>query len=309
MTIIRVRAQRRWVVLLLLAVLICSPPTQAQQLAPRVYWPAPVGTNVFIFGYQYSSGDILTDPTLPVDGVESKIHYGVLGYQKFFDLLGRTASIQVSAPYTYGITQGTLRDEFVSVDLRGMGDVTVRASANLSGAPAMDAQGMQALRANPRPIVGLSVTITAPTGSYQADKVLNIGTNRWSLRPALGVIWPLRPTWLLEAEVGPWLFADNENFLGFRRSQDPIWSGEVHLIKRIRPGFWASLDFNYYRGGRTYIEGQGGRDLQRNSRAGVTLVFPVHNTTALKFSYSEGVTTTSGGDYRLVMMQALFAWR
>lgn len=117
----------------------------------------------------------------------------------------------------------------------------------------MDAAGFQELRNDPKSIIGASVLLQAPTGAYDSDRLINLGTNRWAVKPALGMIVPLRPTWLLEVEVGAWLFGDNDDFLGETREQDPIVSTEIHLIKRIRPGFWASFDANFYTGGETLI--------------------------------------------------------
>ncbi len=93
----------------------------------------------------------------------------------------------------------------------------------------MDAAGFQALRANPQIIVGASLLVQAPTGEYDPDEVINIGTNRWAVKPAIGVIWPIRPTWLLEFEIGAWFFGDNDEFLGETREQDPILSTESTL--------------------------------------------------------------------------------
>jgi hypothetical protein len=75
------------------ALLLCSVGiVSAQELAPRAYWPAPVGTNVAVLAYQRSKGDIVIDPSLPITGVESEIDYLQVGYQRYFSLFGRTAS-------------------------------------------------------------------------------------------------------------------------------------------------------------------------------------------------------------------------
>ena len=52
-----------------------SQDVNAQELTPRAYWPAPYGTKIALLGYKYSFGDILTDPSLPFSGVDSKIHF------------------------------------------------------------------------------------------------------------------------------------------------------------------------------------------------------------------------------------------
>jgi hypothetical protein len=281
----------------------------AQELAPRAYWPAPNRTNVIVVGYQYTTGDIVTDASLPLTGVDSRIHYILLTYQRTFSLLARTATLQFNVPYTRGSTEGFVEGEFRRRDISAMADARVRLTVNLRGAPSMDAKGFQALRATPRTIVGGSILVQAPTGGWESDKAINAGTNRWAVKPAVGVIWPMRPTWLLELELGSWFFGDNDDFLGTTREQDPILSGEIHLVKRIRPGFWASLNVNFYGGGRTTVGGEGRADLQRSSRIGATVLFPLKGRQALRFAYSAGIVTESGGEFQNVSVSYMFAWR
>jgi hypothetical protein len=285
-----------------------SLPAMAQELAPRAYWPAPVGTNVLNFAYQFSSGDIVTDPSLPVTGVESKINFVQLGYQRTFSLFGRTANAQINLPYSWGNSEGFLNDEFLNVDTVGYGDARARLSINLRGAPAMDGAGFRALQADPETIIGVSLLVQAPTGTYDPDKYLNTGANRWAVKPAVGAIWPLHPTWLLEAELGAWLFGDNDEFVGATREQEPIFSSEFHLIKQVGPGFWASLDANFYVGGRTTIDSVKRADLQRNSRFGFTLYKSIARHHALRGSYSTGLVTASGGDYSIIALSYIAIW-
>ncbi len=293
----------------LLAISFWSISISAQELAPRAYWPAPRGTNVLVLGYQYSRGDVVTDPSLPITGVDSNINFAQFSYQRTLSLSGRTANLQFNLPYTWGSTEGFAEGEFRSRRVSATADARIRVAVNLLGAPTMDGAGFQALRAQPSTIVGASVLIQAPTGGYDSDKLINAGTNRWAVKPAVGVIWPLRTTWLLEFELGAWLFGDNDSFLGTTRKQDPILSSELHLVKRIRPGFWASVDVNYYVGGRTTVDEVARADLQRNSRIGVTAVFPFKGRHAIRVAYSTGVVTESGGDFENFGLNYAYAWR
>ena len=295
--------------LALLAIGFWSTAAAAQDMAPRAYWPAPKGTNVIVLGYQYSTGDILTDPSLPVTGVESRINLAQVTYQDTLSLFGRTANVQFSLPYTWGTSEGFAEGAFRSRNVSALADMRVRLAINLLGAPTMDVAGFQALRAKPRTIIGASVLVQAPTGDYEADKLVNAGTNRWAVKPALGLIWPLYPTWLIEFEVGQWIFGDNDDFLGTTRQQDPVVSTEFHLIKRIRPGFWASLDVNYYTGGRSTVGQDRRSDLQRNSRVGGTVLFPFKRQHAIRIAYSAGVVTESGGDFNRISLSYIYAWR
>ena len=280
----------------------------AQELVPRAYWPTPNGTNVLVVSYQSSTGDIVTDPSLPLTGVDSDIHYLQLSYQRTYSLAGRTAILQLSLPYSRGETRGDLDGELHSRETTGVGDARLRLSYNLKGAPSMNALEFRALRDAPRTIVGTSLVVQVPSGDYEADKVINIGTNRWAVKPAIGVIWPMRPKWLLEFEVGAWFFGDNSDFRGETREQDPILSTEIHLVRRIRQGFWVSLDANFYVGGRTSIAGQEQANLQRNSRIGATVVYPLARGHAIRSSYSTGVVAETGGDFQMFTLSYLYIW-
>jgi hypothetical protein len=288
--------------------LLSGGAVSAQELAPRTYWPAPVGTNVAVLGYQRNSGDILIDPSLPITGVESKIDNLAFSYQRYFNLFGRTAAAQFNLPYADGFTEGMIDGEFRQRQTAGLTDARFRIMVNLRGAPAMDAAAFQALRAEPKTIIGASLQVQVPTGSYDGDRLINLGTNRWAVKPALGMILPLHPTWLFEVELGTWFFGDNDDFLGETREQRPIVAAEVHLIKRFRPGFWASLDANHYTGGETRIGANFSDDLQRNSRAGFTLGFPIKNGHALRAAYSTGISTRSGGDFEMYSLAWMYAW-
>jgi hypothetical protein len=289
-------------------VLLAALPVTAQELAPRAFWPAPVGTDVLVFGYQKSSGDIVVDQSLPVTGVDSDIDYLQLSYQRSLGLFGRSASVQVGQAFADGTTRGIVEGEAVTRRTVGPLDTTVRLAVNLLGAPAMDGAAFTAMRRNPRTLVGVSLTASAPTGEYDPERVINLGTNRWSLKPSLGIIKPLGGGFLLETELSMWWFQDNDNFVGEVREQDPVFAAQVHLVKRFRPGFWGALDANFYAGGRTRVGGSENADLQRNSRFGATLVYPLAPGHALRASASVGTVTETGGDFDLFSLAWIHAF-
>ena len=69
-----------------------------------------------------------------------------------------------------------------------------------------------------------------PLGQYDSDKLVNLGTNRWSVKPELGIskVWgPLT----LEAAAGVTFYTTNDDFFGGkRREQEPLYSIQGHLI-------------------------------------------------------------------------------
>ncbi len=269
----------------------------AQELTPRAYWPAPKGTMVAVFGYVYSSGDVLMDPSIPLYGVDSKIHTAVTAYLQTISLWGRTTNFVVEIPHSWGTTKGRLFDTPAQRDFAGFNDLSITLQVNLSGAPSMTPKDFLELRANPRPILGASIKVLAPTGRYEKGRLINVGTHRWSLKPELGYIIPLAKKWLLEFDLGAWFFTADDDFIVGKREQNPIFAVQAHLVRRLKAGFWTSLDVNYFTGGQQTIGGDQLIDWQHNSRIGGTVVVPFLGRHAIKVGYSFGAYTKFGNDF------------
>lgn len=293
--------------LLILCLLLASPVhLWAQELSPRAYWPAPKGTQILTLGAVFSDGDTVPDPSLPITGVNSEISTLVVGYLRTVELWGRTSNFVIELPYSQGDTSGShLEDGLLSRDYEGAGDLAATLSVNLMGAPSMNPQQFADLRRNPHPILGASLRVVAPTGRYDSDNVINVGSNRWAAKAELGYIGLLSPKWHYEAQLGGWVFADNDDFLGMRKEQDPLWALELHLVRRFRPGLWASLDANFYTGGRTRVNGQRLDDLQRDTKVGFTLVYPFAGfggVNSVKLGYHFGSVNNSDEEFNVLSL-------
>ena len=252
-------------------------------------------------GLLMSDGDIIPDPSLPITGVDSEITTAVAGYLRTIDLWGRTSNFVIELPYSDGETKGAFTDQgLLGREYQGLGDLAMTLSVNLLGAPTMDREEFADLRRNPRPILGASLKVVAPTGRYDNDRIINVGSNRWAAKAELGFIGVLSPKWHCELEVGAWVFADNDDFLGKRKEQDVLGALELHIVRRFKPGFWASLDANFYAGGRSTVDGRRLNDLQRDSKVGATMVFPFfafNGLNSVKIGYSHGSINDSDEDF------------
>src|SRR5690349_4350375 len=78
--------------------LALTPEARAQQLEPRAYSSSPVGMNFIGLAVSYTSGGVLTDPSLPVENVNAKIPSVAPFYLRTFDLFGRVANVQLVVP-------------------------------------------------------------------------------------------------------------------------------------------------------------------------------------------------------------------
>jgi len=287
-------------------ILAAATVAHAQELTPRAYWPSPKGTTIGVLGFAYSTGDVLFDPSIPLYGVDSRLSTYVFAWQRTLSVFDRTATLLLELPYSDGTTHGQFGQIPVKGDYAGRADMSATFAVNLCGAPSMTAEEFLALRANPHPMLGASVKLIAPSGRYSSERILNVGANRWAIRPEIGYMAPLSVKWFVEARGGAWFFGDDEDFVGGYRKQDPVYSAAVHLIRRFSPGFWVSLDTNYFTGGRQTIDGVRLEDVQRNSKLGATLVKPFKGRHAVKLGYSTGVVTEFGTDFSQFLISYQF---
>ena len=289
----------------LLALLCWSTPADAQDLIPGAYTPLPAGINVVTLIATFNDGDIAFDPSLPIEEGHATLGATVLGFNRTLHIAGRSASIGGGVPYVRGHLEGQLLGQFQEASRSGLGDLAARVAINLYGAPAMTLREFAAYRA--KTIVGLSVVVQAPIGQYDPAKVINIGTNRWAIKPELGVS-RRHDRWTFEVDLGASFFTDNTNFRnGGTRAQAPILSTQGHLIYAFRPGLWLAADGNYWGGGRVTTNGTEAVLRQQNSRLGATFAVPIRRQ-QVRISYSFGAFTTIGGDYQSVGASYSYAW-
>jgi hypothetical protein len=280
----------------LAAVLLLAPAiSAAQSLEPRAYSNLPVGLNVLLVGYSRSQGGVGFDPSVPLENGRMRAHVIPLGYVRSLDVMGNAGSFALLLPLVDLAGAATLGGASeVQREVSGLGDPSVRLAVNFHGAPALRAAEFAAWRQDL--IVGASLAVTAPFGQYDKDRLLNIGTNRWSVKPELGLSQALGP-WTVELATGVTWFSRNEDFFqGSTRSQEPLYSAQAHLTRQLGRGIWGAFSATYYRGGRTSIDGAERDDRLSSTRLGLTLSLPVDRRNSLKLAASAGVYARSGSD-------------
>ena len=283
-----------------------APVAIGQEMEPRAYSPAPIGTQFLFLGYGHQSGDVLLDSSLPLRDVEVSLNVATIGYGRTFNLAGRQANVAVAVPYIWGTAKGTVFEDQVNVRRSGNGDIRLRFSTLLVGGEAMERKEFATRK--PRMIVGTSVSIIAPTGQYDPARLVNPGSNRWAIKPELGLSKP-RGRWTMEVMAGTWLFTANQNFFGGkRREQKPLLSLQGHLIYTLRRRMWLSVDGTYFTGGRTSVDGVLNEDRKRNARIGATFSLPLDPHQSLKLAWAKGVTTRIGGDLNMFVVGWQYAW-
>lgn len=278
----------------------------AQDIEPRAYSNAPVGMNFLIAGYGYAEGGLAADASVPLTNAKLRTHSTVLAYARSLGLWGRSGKIDVAIPYAWVSGQAEYAGQPVEREVSGFGAPRLRLSMNFIGAPALSMKEFAEYHQDL--IVGASLQVGLPSGQYDADRLINIGSNRWFVKPEVGVSKASGP-WTLEIATAAMIFGDNENFYGGqRREQDPLYSLQGHLVYSFRSGIWAALTGTYFTGGRTTVNNVRKDDLQKTSRVGATLALPVNRHHSIKLYANTGLSIRTGTDFDAIGVAWQYRW-
>ena len=279
---------------------------------PRSSTPASTRTSrwgwTFLqFGYARSTGNILIDQSLPVEGLDATLNLTQLKYGRTIDFFGKSGKVEALLPVAFGHWTGTeigVGDR--ERNITGLADARLTLNVNFVGSPALGLREWRQFRQ--KTIVGAVLQVVAPTGQYDPSKLINIGANRWSLKSEIGVSRAIA-RWHVEGAGTLWLFADNQDYLGGQTlSQEAVLAIQGHVVYTFRPGLWLGLDVGYLDGGTTTIDGNRLNTLQSNSRAGLTLQIPFARRHGIRFAYSRGVRTRIGADFTTLVVGYQVMW-
>ena len=293
--------------LTLCLIFLLSKELPAQELEPRRWTHLPVGANFAAVGYANTDGNIFLDPSLLIEGAQAKLHSAGLSYIRVVDVLGKTGRIEVLAPYSAGRWEGILDGEFASARRTGFGDPRARFAVNLFGPPAQRISDFSPSQGST--IVGVALDVAAPWGEYRSDRLVNLGSNRWVMRPQIGAVHT-RGKWTFELTGSAWIFGDNKNYFGEAlQEQEPLYGLQTHLIYTFRPGLWASLSLGYGEGAASTIEGIDRDDRQSNFLWAASVGFPIDRRHGLKLAFMKGTTNQDTGvDYDRLIVGYSYLW-
>lgn len=291
----------------------CIRAATAQDLAPRAYIITPIHSNAVTVAYGFYNGN-LDLGNIPITDASARASIPVLSYIHSMNFFGRTASVLASLPYGVGNFRGTALGTETNVYRSGLLDSVYRLSVNLKGGPAMTVQEYSRWRQ--KTIIGVSLRVVAPTGQYDSTKLINWGNHRWGFKPEIGLSrrWG---HWVVDTYGGAWLYTTNPVFFSRNQynpgvtvqTQSPIGAFEGHLSYDVKPRLWASLDGNFWFGGKTSLNGvQNPISELRNSRIGGTVSFPVSKHQSIKLSYNNGTYIKYGGNFQNITVGWQYSW-
>ena len=313
-----------------LAVPLISGPANAQDDGARTYWKGRAGTNVMSVQYlnmNLQASDALQfDPThfiYPAADAEADIF--VVSWARHMTLFNRPSilsanliggSVDVEFDTTItppeflppGIVPGTSFSQSAS----GYADPSVQLDVNLFGTAPINAI-FEYMNYEPTWTLDAAFMLGVPLGQYDNDKVVNLGLNRFYSRIAFPLKYHFRvftPGYMSSLELVPsvWFFAENDDFLGQKMKNDPMWQIEAHWTHDFTRHFFGSIDLLYRNGFQSEINGvKLGSDIEVGD-LGFTLNFSVTDNVTIRTSFSSNVFGDSDIDTSMIRLQFVYAW-
>ena len=283
-----------------------SVSVHAQELEPRSLTNIPTGTNFGVLGYALSQGNIILDPALSIEDLNASVHGIFAAYVRSVNVFGKSGKIDAVLPFAAGDWSGTVSQQYQETARNGFGDPKIRLSVNLLGAPALDAEEYGSYQQ--KTILGVNMQVSLPIGQYFTDRLINLGSNRFTFRPQLGVSHYIE-NWILEGYASIWLFTRNNDFYGGNElKQDPIYTFKCHLIRSLPKGIWLAADAGYANGGVAYVNGAERDSHISTFRVGGTVSVPLGLRNAIKLFGFTTFRRDKGSDYDLLSLAYQFRW-
>lgn len=297
----------------LLGMLLASPihTCFALDFEPRRWAHLPMGTNFAGVGYAYTEADILFDPASRLENVEMKLHTVAGKYIRTFELFDKSARIDIRQDYQKGDWTGLVDGVPTSTSRNGLSDTLARFAINLHGAPPLSGKEFGAYRSKVgvETIVGMGLVMHFPTGDYKKDKLINLGKNRFTIRPQLGVSH-IRGKWTTELTADTVFFTKNDEFFnGNTLEQDTLFIIRGNLIHTFRPGFWVSAGIGYDYGGENSVNGIDSDNTMQEIGWAFSLSYPINRRAGISVKYIGTRTQESTGlDTDTLAATVSFAW-
>jgi len=297
-----------------------STPARAQDDGARAYWKAREGTHVVSFQYLPAfidaEGSKVFAPgqyIYPNSNIDAHIVMATYGYHFTLPWAKRPSVIAVNVlAGSVGVDVDTALPTAFSQSSAGFSDPNTQLTVNLFGTPPLKSN-VDLLNYEPTWTADLAGLVAFPIGAYKGDRLVNIGQNRWYGRLALPLKYHFRvfaPGRMSSFEVTPsvWLFGENDDFLGQKLENDPLWSVEAHLTHDFTTTFYGSVDLLYQNGFQSRVDGNSVGEKLEIGNIGFTLNYQVSGNAGIRTSFSSNVFGDDDLNSAVFRVQFIYAW-
>ena len=287
---------------------LCLPRFACGQFTdPRTYANTPADLNQLELDYAHATSNASIDTSLVISGAHLDLNQATASYTRTFGVLNSLAWIKASVPFAS--VSGHVSGTSLSHTVTGGADASLEIAALLVGAPALSAAEFETYE--PTTTVGVSLAVTGPSGEYDPNKVVNLGSDRWSFKPQVGVSYPFgaEQKWVVDGDLYAYFFTDNTAYHGKEiLSQRPLPGLEAHISYDVTPNFWASLDSNYCFCGNTVVDGVGQNDAQKNLTVGAEASWAVNSRNSIALVFAKAIVHENAPAYTGVSLKYFYSW-
>lgn len=310
-------------------ILSFSGPALAVDDGARAYWKGRDGTNVISFQYlnlnmQASDAQQFDPGQYIYPNSDAEANIIIASWARHMTLFNRASSLSVNIaggsvdldvnaglPPQF-LPPGVAPGSSFSQSASGYADPSVQLDVNLYGTSPLKST-VDLVNYEPTWTIDAAVMLAFPIGQYDDDKLVNMGLNRWYGRIAFPIKYHFgvfAPGYMSSFELTPsvWLFAENDDFIGQKLENDPMWQLEAHLTHDFTRSFFGSLDLLYRGGFQSEIDGVEVGDEVEVGNLGFTLNFQATNNLTIRTSYSSNVFGDDDLDNSIIRIQFVFAW-
>ena len=259
----------------------------------RAYDNTPVGVSQLELDYTYVRSNASLDPSLAIAGANLNLNQGTIGYTRYFGMFHRLAWVEAAVPLA-GLG-GSIPNTNVRGSISGAGDSSYQLAILLKGAPALNIQQFASYK--PATCLGLSLTISAPTGLYNSNKILNLGSDRWSFKPEIALSHPFGPDqkWEFDAYGNATFYTDNTSYHGNGILRQEALPGlEGHVSYSFNDKVWLSLDTRSSFRATTDVDGVSQNNAQQNLIVGSELSISLSPQNSLMFVFAQAIVHQNG---------------
>lgn len=144
---------------------------------------------------------------------------------------------------------------------------------------------------------GVTPAVYVPIGTYDKNKALNLGENRWKYLLQAGYVMPVFTKDLSLELVGDVTFFGHNNEYGATGrtlSQDPLFEYQAWLRYNVTPTFDLRVGATHYTGGRTEVDGVKNDDRIKTTSAKVGFGWAFAPSWHLVAVYGEDLSIRNG---------------
>jgi hypothetical protein len=276
-----------------LAVLYAPDEAHAQFTDARTYDNTPINVNQLELSYAYVRADASLDTSLLIAGAHLDLNQGLIDYTRHFGLFHRLMWVETAVPIA-GLS-GSVSGTNIRGSTTGAGDSSYQWAMLIKGGPATTVQEFQSYK--PTTTLGMSLAVNAPTGSYNANRILNLGSDRWSFKPEAALTHPFGPEqrWEFSAYANVFFFSDNTTYRGREiLKQQPLPGLEGHISYSLTQNVWLAFDTRYSFRGTTFLNGVNQNNAQQNVILGTEMNVSLNSRNSLLLEFAKAVVHQNG---------------